>query len=133
MLSMSEFIAKLEGYADLEVSIIRATKINKVLKAILKLGTIPKEEEFNFKSRSQALLDKWNKLLAVEQDTPPTPATNGIKQDTEATNGVKERATNENADVDTALGDIKSKEEAPGPEGAPKVAPPQCFLLTLST
>lgn len=94
MKPMSEFISKLEGYADLEVSIIRATKINKVLKAILKLNTIPKEEEFNFKARSQALLDKWNKLLAVDQDTPGPPSTNGVKQDVmpgsvEATNGVK--------------------------------------------
>ena len=79
MKAMSEFVTKLEGYADLEVSIIRATKINKVLKAILKLNVIPKEEEFQFKPRSQTLLDKWNKLLASEQGTPlPTlAATNG--------------------------------------------------------
>lgn len=78
MKQMSEFVTKLEGYADLEVSIIRATKINKVLKAILKLTTIPREEEFNFKPRSTALLDKWNKLLASEQGTPAAGAfTNG--------------------------------------------------------
>jgi len=67
MKAMSEFITKLEGYADLEVSIIQATKINKVLKAILKLNVIPKEEKFQFKLRSQTLLDKWNKLLASEE------------------------------------------------------------------
>lgn len=95
---MSEFVSKLEGYAELEVSIIRVTKINKVLKAILKLNTIPKEEEFQFKPRSQLLLDKWNKLLASEQDSPPVapPATtNGADDDAKATpvddtNGVKE-------------------------------------------
>jgi len=96
MASMSDFVTKLEDYADLEVSIIRATKINKVLKAILKLGSIPKEEEYNFKTRSQALLDKWNKLLAVD-DTPATPTANGVAEDakpeetaaTGSTNGVK--------------------------------------------
>ncbi|RFU32042.1 hypothetical protein B7463_g4319, partial [Scytalidium lignicola] len=79
MKQMSEFVTKLEGYADLEVSIIRVTKINKVLKAILKLNHIPKEEEFQFKTRSQTLLDKWNKLLASDQDTPAPapPTTNG--------------------------------------------------------
>lgn len=100
---MSEFVTKLEGYAELEVSIIRATKINKVLKAILKLNSIPKEEEFQFKPRSQTLLDKWNKLLASEQDTPaPAPATaNGVNDESntsdevkpgreEVTNGVKD-------------------------------------------
>ncbi|TVY25011.1 PWWP domain-containing protein [Lachnellula hyalina] len=103
MKQMSEFVTKLEGYADLEVSIIRATKINKVLKAILKINTIPKEDEFQFKPRSTALLDKWNKLLASEQSTPAGGASaNGIGSEakpsaedakpssTEPTNGVKE-------------------------------------------
>ncbi|TVY81825.1 PWWP domain-containing protein [Lachnellula suecica] len=103
MKQMSEFVTKLEGYADLEVSIIRATKINKVLKAILKLNTIPKEEEFQFKPRSTALLDKWNKLLASEQGTPvAATSTNGVGAEAKAsaddaktsssepTNGVKE-------------------------------------------
>ena len=102
MKQMSEFVTKLEGYADLEVSIIRATKINKVLKAILKLNTIPKEDEFQFKPRSTALLDKWNKLLASEQGTPVAgTSANGIGSEakpsaeetkpspTEPTNGVR--------------------------------------------
>jgi len=38
---MSEYVTMLENLKDLEVSIIRATKINKVLKAILKLESIP--------------------------------------------------------------------------------------------
>lgn len=72
---MSEFISKLEGYADLEVSIIRATKINKVLKAILKLAEIPKESEFQFKDRSKSLLEKWNKILEnAEQPAAPSSA-----------------------------------------------------------
>jgi hypothetical protein len=129
MSSMSEFVTKLEGYADLEVSIIRATKINKVLKAILKLGTIPREEEFNFKTRSQALLDKWNKLLAVDQDVPD-PTTNGVKQDAkpdaqatseEPANGVKETSTDEKAEEDVVPGAAESKEKAPGAEEIPKV------------
>ncbi len=65
---MSDFITVLENFVDLEMSIIRATKINKVLKAILKLDSIPKEEELQFKKRSQMLLDKWNKQL--DDDRP---------------------------------------------------------------
>lgn len=79
MKGMSEFVSKLEGYSDLEVSIIRLTKINKVLKAIIKLPSIPKEEEYKFKSRSQTLLDKWNKLLANDQGTP-VANTNGTSE-----------------------------------------------------
>jgi len=75
MKEMSKFFGKLESYADLEVSILRATKIRKVLKAILKLNFIPKEEVFKFKPRSQTLLDKWNKLLTSDQSiTSAAPA-----------------------------------------------------------
>ncbi|KAK0118791.1 hypothetical protein ONS95_007671 [Cadophora gregata] len=108
MRQMSEFIAKLQGYADLEVSIIRATKINKVLKAILKLPFIPREEEYQFKERSQELLDKWNKLLATDAPAIPAASTTtngngGAKAEvdsakaspTEITNGTKESSTEE--------------------------------------
>ena len=96
MKTMSDYITKLEGFPDLEVSIIRATKINKVLKAILKLESIPKEDEFHFKTRSQTLLDKWNKLLAVDV-TPAAPspavvskpaAADGAASSTGPSNGV---------------------------------------------
>ena len=63
---MSTYLNKLESYPDLEGSIIRATKIHKVLKAMIKLNSIPKDEEFNFKKRSVDLLGKWNKILAVD-------------------------------------------------------------------
>ena len=91
MKQMSEFISKLEGYADLEVSIIRATKINKVLKAILKLAEIPKESEFQFKDRSKSLLEKWNKILeSAEQPAASgsTPAAGDESSSKELTNGV---------------------------------------------
>ena len=67
---MSDYIAKLERYDELEVSIIRATKINKVLKAIVKLASIPKDEDFNFRQRSYDLLQTWNQLIAREPETP---------------------------------------------------------------
>jgi hypothetical protein len=94
MAAMSNYIKKLEGYGELEAAIIRTTKINKVLKALIKLNTIPKDEEFNFRGRSVELLGKWNKLLgtdgtgdengagpssAVEKDDRPT--TNGTHKD----------------------------------------------------
>jgi len=63
---MSEFLSELETYPDLEGSIIRATKIHKVLKQIIKLQFIPLEESFKFKPRSQGLLDKWNDILATD-------------------------------------------------------------------
>lgn len=92
---MAEYIKKLEGYPDLEVSIIKTTKINKVLKAILKLETIPKEEDYNFKGRSTQLLAKWNHILEnAPKDAPaPASATNGVTNgDAKAENGEKPEA-----------------------------------------
>lgn len=118
MESMSSFINILEKFEDLEVSIIRGTKINKVFKAILKLDSIPREEDFKFKKRSQALLDKWNKLLASE----PAPA-NGVngaesKESGKAGNsGVKE-----SGDKDEDAEDEQTKEDADEETVAPATA-----------
>lgn len=74
---MSEFIEKLEAYNDLEATVIRQTKINKVLKAILKIPKIPLENEYKFKTRSQNLLDQWNKLQSADSGNPAVSHTNG--------------------------------------------------------
>ncbi|KAI1174969.1 hypothetical protein F4777DRAFT_349171 [Nemania sp. FL0916] len=124
MKQVSDFLAKLETFPDLDVSIIRATKINKVLKAILKIETIPKEEEFNFKSRSQVLLDQWNILLA--SDGGPIPATgtpanaNGVNGNTitstkntkEIANGVGQGAATSKAEPEKNASKAKEAEPA---------------------
>jgi hypothetical protein len=127
MKQMSEYVSKLEGYADLEVSIIRATKINKVLKAILKLAKIPREEEFEFKKRSQALLEKWNKILAKEEGTPvaAAPPTNGNSEETKSEVGDAKVAPAASADISNGVKDSPSEEneDSKGPEvGIPAVA-----------
>ena len=73
MKSMSDYLSELETYPDLEASIIRKTKIHKVLKNIIKLAAIPLEEQFHFKNRSRDLLAKWNEILAND----PSGATSG--------------------------------------------------------
>lgn len=112
---MAEYITLLENFSDLEVSIIRATKINKVLKAILKLESIPREEEFKFKARSESLLGKWNKLLAA--DASPAPAANA------ATNGVNGKTESGKKDDEKKDGADKAKSTEPEKttvEGSPK-------------
>ncbi|KAI9172056.1 Origin recognition complex subunit 3 [Paramyrothecium foliicola] len=122
MKQMSDFIAMLENFADLEVSIIRATKINKVLKAILKLDSIPREEEFRFKERSQGLLDKWNKLMAGDVAPSNSGAPNGVNGATEShgeknaeTNGVKGAVEQAKDEVEDSAegGAEKSEKETP--------------------
>lgn len=99
MKSMSDYVGMLENFAELEVSIIRTTKINKVLKAILKLDSIPLEPEFEFKKRSQSLLDKWNKLMA--SDGPATA--NGV-------NGASDGQTDEKKDAPNGVQDEEQQD-----------------------
>ena len=135
MKTVSDYLTKLEGFPDLEVGVIRETKINKVLKAILKIETIPREDEFKFKPRSQTLLEKWNKLLAAEPAANGTTAaaagagaatgaaaatngeakSNGVKKDADAAaeEGKKDEAdkTEDKAGADPAAESDKPKEE----------------------
>lgn len=71
---MADYITKLESYDNLEVSMIRTTKINKVLKGIVKLASIPKDEEYRFRQRSYELIQTWNRLFANEPETPTAGA-----------------------------------------------------------
>lgn len=77
--AMAGFLQKLETYTDLEGSIIRSTKIHKVLKAILKLNSIPRDEELKFRERAVDILGKWKHLL--DSDLPSAGAEN--KEDKE--------------------------------------------------
>jgi hypothetical protein len=122
MASMSEYIQKLERYPDLEVSTIRTTKINKVLKAIIKLPTIPRDEELNIRSRSVELLGKWNILLSASEAVPSEGAGEKEEKDEPTTNGVHKddgedasEKADASADVDM---DKKSEENVEAPKGA---------------
>lgn len=101
---MANYITKLEGYGDLEVSIIRTTKINKVLKAIIKLNSIPKDEEHKFRDRSAELLGKWTKILGAEPDTkeeePHTNGANGVAN-AHASEGEEAKGDNVEAQITT--------------------------------
>ncbi|KAK5197349.1 hypothetical protein LTR92_003288 [Exophiala xenobiotica] len=126
MPQMSSFIKKLEAYADLEVSIIRQTKINKVLKALIKLNTIPRDEEFQFRKRSLELLTQWNKILGAEppeaeagtdKEAKASPATNGI-HDEKTDEGSAEK-TEEQAEEKTEESTAKPAEVAETTEATP--------------
>lgn len=99
---MAEFFNQLEGYAELEPSIIRTTKIHKVLKAVVKLASVPKDEQYNFKKRSSTMLEIWNKRMESENDNTTSTAA-GISDATEGkapeTNGTSTAKDVEMKDV----------------------------------
>ena len=74
MAAMADLFTQLEAYENLEPFIIRKTKIHKVLKAIVKLASVPKDDEYNFKKRSSAMLEVWNKRMEDSGDTAPESA-----------------------------------------------------------
>ncbi|KAF2146806.1 uncharacterized protein K452DRAFT_294341 [Aplosporella prunicola CBS 121167] len=122
MQQMSEHFSDLERRTDIEVSIIKETKINKVLKAIIKLDSIPKDEEYNFKKRSTELLTAWNKQIASETESasaPPEAAANGAKEETadakspvdEKTPAAAEEAKSEEPKTDEAKVEDSKAEE----------------------
>ncbi|KAJ5232609.1 hypothetical protein N7468_005565 [Penicillium chermesinum] len=77
MATMSTYFDKLEKHADLDVTTIRSTKINKVLKMIVKLNSIPRDEDFNFRDRSMAILSNWKHVLDNDGPGASTDNENG--------------------------------------------------------
>lgn len=110
--SMSDYLKQLELHDDLEAEVIKKTKVHKVLKAIIKLEGIPKEEEFEFKKRSADLLNKWGGALAAETDAAPEATTNGVKQDQEASEPAKEETPAAKEGEENKKKDEEDKSEA---------------------
>ena len=123
MASMATYFDKLEKHADLEVSIIRSTKINKVLKMIVKLNTIPRDEEFNIRSRAMNILSSWKNVLDAADTPGPAdktdkPTTNGSKEDDGAETPkleTEEETKSAKDEVDSPMPDADA-EKAPEPE-----------------
>ncbi|KAJ5193035.1 hypothetical protein N7449_009177 [Penicillium cf. viridicatum] len=124
MASMASYFDKLEKHSDLEVSIIRSTKINKVLKMIVKLNSIPRDEEFNFRHRAMNILSSWKNILDADTPGPADkdekPAVNGSKEEDGVetpkleTEEEKEPESKSTKDVDSPMPD--ADEKAPEPE-----------------
>lgn len=123
MPAMADFFSQLEGYENLEPSIIRATKVHKVLKAIVKLATIAKDEEYQFKKRSAAMLEVWNKRMEADTDAPPQSATE-TKPPVEIGEKVAEPVTNgeEAADAAAVYEPVDQSEAKEGAEKEEQVA-----------
>jgi len=99
MENMSAYITQLEGFDQLEPDIIKNTKVHKVLKGLIKLGSIPRDDEFNFKQRSTELLAKWNTVLEADAPDVTGLATNGVKQESKKVEVPAEKKTQDEATI----------------------------------
>jgi hypothetical protein len=114
METMAGFFTRLEGHGEIEVSIIRETKIQKVLRAILKLSSIPKDEQYNFKKRAVDILSSWKNLLDSDVSS--------AKQGEAKTNGVdkeKDDSANPEPEVTAKTEPEEAKEPATEPAKEP--------------
>jgi hypothetical protein len=55
--NMPQCLEVLEEHRDLEPNLIKKTKVNKLLRVILRLDDIPRDAEFNFRKRCKDLLE----------------------------------------------------------------------------
>ncbi|KAH8148238.1 uncharacterized protein LAJ45_07690 [Morchella importuna] len=94
MASKFDLLEELQN-KGIDAEVIKSTKINKVLKGIFKLPSVPLDDKYNFKKRSADLLQKMNVVLAADGATPATEKTlavgkeKDIKKAAEKKNGVK--------------------------------------------
>ena len=124
MTAMSNFFSKLEKHADLEVSIIRATKINKVLKMIVKLSSIPRDEEFQFRQRAVNILSKWKTLLDADatgpsddKDKEDKPKANGVHKESSVETPARADTENEKEDeIKESKADTAEPQDEPMPD-----------------
>ncbi|MCJ1306526.1 hypothetical protein MMC25_000169 [Agyrium rufum] len=107
--TMSSFLMKLEAHTDLEGSIIRATKIHKVLKAMIRLNTIPLDEQYHFRTRCHSLLALWNKTLADDPNA-------GAEDKADGANGDKDEKEPASAPATNGIVDSAAAESAAAPE-----------------
>ncbi|KAL1635556.1 hypothetical protein SLS56_001608 [Neofusicoccum ribis] len=109
MQQMAEYFTQLESHQDLEEKIIKETKINKVLKAIIKLDSIPKEEDYSFKKRSGDLLNAWSKNNGGDSKA------NGVeKEDTAEAKSPVDKATTEEPKTEEAKAEEPKAEPKTG-------------------
>lgn len=124
MADMAEHFKSLEEYKGLEPEIIKLTKIHKVLKAIIRLNSIPKDEEYGFKKRSHELLGHWNKALAADTGA------GGVDGDEARTNGI---AHDDEASKSPEKKDEEMKDVSVESEPATKAEPPTADAPTKET
>ncbi|KAJ7349977.1 hypothetical protein DFH08DRAFT_126413 [Mycena albidolilacea] len=76
---MSDLFTTVEGYQNMTVEHLRFTKIGKVMRHICVLDPahVPRDDEFKFRDRAKALLDKWHGLRNANAPNVNASANNG--------------------------------------------------------
>ena len=106
---------------------MQTTKINKVLKAIMKRSSIPHDEEYHFRKRSVDLLEKWNEVIDPDgknqAPTSTSPAVRkgkkgrgDVKPEDTMMKGVEENASEKEERATNATDEVTTGEESRPPK-----------------
>lgn len=104
--------------ANLGTPPTQETKINKVLKMITKLITIPLDDTYHIRERAIALLEKVNALLAAEPEeevAAPPPSSSSLLPKDEGEKGMNGNGKEDRGDRDEEMKDVGG--EVKGEEG----------------
>lgn len=120
MKNMADYFTSLENFKDIDVTIIRTTKIHKVLKNIYKYpDDIPKDDEYHFKDRCATLLEAWSKMLnddgdaQAEEEVKPNGSKSEAREEEKVDDTVAEKpAADASKKEDGAANETSYKEEA---------------------
>lgn len=122
---------------DLEGDVIEESRVRRVLKNIMKMGEIPRNSDFHFKTRASTLLKKLNRALGIEGDASAEPSKaavpNGTTEATPATaqetqDETKPTTSSDDKDKPTeneqhSTGDVDMKDAPPSEEKKEEVDP----------
>ncbi|KAG7098064.1 hypothetical protein E1B28_000038 [Marasmius oreades] len=122
MPAMDHLFTTIEKYDKMDIHYLQFSKIGKVMRHIAALASdkVPTDEQYHFKDRAKALVDKWQVILAsvkegtVNGTTDGAPTTNGngnqstnVKRGAGAsptTNGARKKAAPNGVNEDTETG-----------------------------
>lgn len=99
----------LENYNEMTIVHLSQSKIGKVMRHIQNKDNIPRDEEFKFRDRARALVEKW------QQQIPASKANGTTKEDTTKDGDAKGE---DSMDVDASGEPATDKPDAPDTEDA---------------
>ena len=109
MPACDELFKLLEDYNEMTIVHLSQSKIGKVMRHIQNKENIPRDEEFKFRDRARALVEKW------QQQIPASKANGTTKEDSMKDGDAKGEDT---MDIDAPGEPVIDKPDAPDTEDA---------------
>ncbi|KAJ7748220.1 hypothetical protein DFH07DRAFT_830462 [Mycena maculata] len=83
MPAVDTLFTTVESYQHMNIEYLTFSKIGKVMRHIhlLEAGKVPRDDEFKFRDRAKALVDKWHQILNANKEAPDGDGTTGEAAD----------------------------------------------------